>query len=61
MKLYQIMFDGEARFVEAESFAAAIEVWKQVKAIEWGEDYDGTEEPESVSLMSDEPVLRRLI
>jgi len=58
MKLYCIQFDNQPRYVEAESFAKAVEAWRRWAAKEWGEDYDGTEEPESVALISDEPVIR---
>lgn len=55
MSLYQVQFDGEQYFVEAESFAAAIEAWKD----DWRQEgeYDD-EEPESVALLSDKHVIR---
>lgn len=57
-KLYLVLFDGQERYVEAPSFAEAVLAWRAAIAVEWGADYDGTEEPESVVLMSDEPVIR---
>ena len=58
MNLYLIQFDSQPYYVEAEDFPAAIEVWKVHVAHLWGDDYDGTEQPESVSLVHDEPVVR---
>ena len=58
MRLYKILYDGEQYFVEAISFPQAIDVWKRHVKDAWGADYDGTEEPESVELLSEEPVLR---
>jgi len=57
-KLYHVQFDNESYYVEAPSFALAIEAWKRHVAALWGADYDGTEEPESVALVHDEPVIR---
>lgn len=57
-KLYRVTFDGQDRYVEAPDFPRAIEAWKAWGKAEWKEDYDGTEEPESVALVSDDPVIR---
>ncbi len=57
MKLYHIQFDGQSFWVEAESFRLAIVQWGEHVKILWGDDYDGTEEPESVHLVHDEPVI----
>ncbi len=57
MKLYHVQYDSVSYWVEAASFAAAVEQWKRYVAQEWGTDYDGTEEPESVALIHDEPVI----
>jgi hypothetical protein len=56
--LYLVRFDGQDRPVEASSMTAAIEAWKRWGATEWGDDYDGTEEPEQVVLVSEEEVVR---
>ncbi len=56
--LYLVLFDGTHYYVEAKDFPTAIEAWKKHVMIEWGESYDGTEQPESVALVHDEPVIR---
>lgn len=58
MKVYIIRFDGGASIVEAETFGAAVESWRAVKRVEWGTDFEETDEPESVELIHDEPVIR---
>lgn len=58
MPLYSVTFDGTSTFIEAESFVAALSAWREWGRIEWGSGYDGAEEPESVNLVSDEPVFR---
>lgn len=57
-ELYHVQFDHMDYYVEAPSFALAIEAWKRHVAVLWGTDYDGTEEPESVALVHDEAVIR---
>ncbi len=52
MKLYHVQYDHESYYVEAPSLPAAVETWKRHVA------YDGTEEPESIALIHDEPVIR---
>lgn len=61
MKLYCILFDSRRYHVEAESIAKAVEYWRRHVAVEWGDDYDGTEEPESIALVHDEAVIRAVI
>lgn len=58
MKLYMVQFDGQQYYIEAESFRKAIEAWRRHVAVLWEEDYEGTEEPESVALVHDDPVIR---
>lgn len=58
MKLFHVQFDGQSYWVEAPNFPVAIELWKRHVAVAWGTDYDGDEEPESVALVHDEPVIR---
>lgn len=58
MNLYHIQFDGESYYVEAANLAQAVELWKTHLQKEWGDDYNGTEEPESVALVHDEAVIR---
>lgn len=60
MNLYQVQFDSETWFVEAESFAAAIELWKERAAIEWGDNYSQEDEPESVALVHDDGCVRQV-
>lgn len=58
MKLYLLSFDGLSDYVEAESFAEAISLWREVKAAEWGEGQADDEEPDSCTLVHDQPVIR---
>lgn len=58
MSVYLVQFDGDNRIVEAPSFTEAISAWLRAMRVEWGDDYDGTEQPESVSLIDEEPVIR---
>lgn len=58
MKLYQIAFDSINYFVEASSFGEAIAAWKAHVKQDWGDSYTGIEEPDSVALIYDEPVIR---
>lgn len=57
-KLFCVRYDGEDYYVEAHCFPVAIERWRQHVAKLWGGEYDGNEEPESVALIHDEPVIR---
>lgn len=58
MNLYLIHYDSQPFYVEAPDFAAAIEFWHaHVKEL-WGDDYEGDEQPESVALVHEEPVVR---
>ena len=58
MNLYHIQFDGQSWWIEARNFQGAIDAWTREVAKEWGEDFDGTEQPESVALVHDGPVIR---
>lgn len=58
MKLYHIQFDGQSYWVESNCFGNAIIRWQAHVKIEWGDDFTGEEEPDSVSLIHDEPVIR---
>lgn len=58
MKAYLVQFDGQDRIVEAPGFAAAILAWKCAMLEEHGAEWDGDEEPDSVSPISDEEVIR---
>jgi hypothetical protein len=58
MSAYMIQFDGQTRVVDAPGFTEAIEAWHEAMQIEWGDDYDGTEQPESVALIDDDLVIR---
>jgi hypothetical protein len=44
--------------VEAPSFGEAVKVWRSHVKELWGMEYTGEEEPESVELMHEEPVIR---
>ena len=56
MKVYGIQSDGDYRIVEAESYGKAVAIWLAYMEQEF--DYDGSEEPESVTMISDTPVVR---
>jgi hypothetical protein len=57
--LYRVRFDGQMFYVEAPGFATAIEVWHAFVKHEWGKDYDGSRQPDSVELLdSDHDVIR---
>lgn len=58
MNVYMVVYDITNYVVEASSFANAIEAWKEHVKVLWGEDYDGTEEPESVNRIHEHPVIR---
>ena len=59
MKLYCVQFDGQPDFVEAENFGVAIAIWrKHLIAQNEPGDFDDDVEPESLSVVSEEPVLR---
>ena len=58
IKLYHVQFDWQSYWIEADSFANAVTVWKDHVKELWGTEYDGSEEPESVHLVHNEPVLR---
>lgn len=58
MNLYLVQYDSQYYYVEAPGFSEAIDLWKgHVKKL-WGDEYDGTEQPESVAHVHDEPVVR---
>ena len=58
MNLYHIQYDGQPFYVEAPSLGAAVLAWRDHVKAEWGSDYDGTEEPESIALIHHQPVIR---
>jgi len=58
MNLYLVQYDSVSYYVEAPSFAHAIDLWERHVAAIWGSDFDGTEQPESVALVHDESVIR---
>ena len=51
MSLYHAQFDGESYYIEARNFHGAIDTWKRHVAKAWGQNFDGTEAPESVAGM----------
>ncbi len=57
MSLYNVQYDGESYYVESPSFQGAISEWQRHCK---DEDIlvDNDIEPESVHLISDEPVIR---
>lgn len=58
MKLYHITYDSVSYWVEAPDFRGAIAAWREHVKVEWGKDYSPFDEPESVHLVHEEPVLR---
>jgi hypothetical protein len=58
MKLYHVQYDGCSFWIEAESFANAVSAWKAHVKVLWDQDYMDTDEPESVHLVHEEPVIR---
>ena len=57
MKVYHVQAEGETRIVEAESYGKAVAIFLAAMRREFGDSWDDAE-PDSVSLLSDEPVLR---
>lgn len=58
MSVYRITYDDQARIVEAADFGDAVKKWLEGMKEPWGDDWIGTEQPESVLLISEEPVIR---
>lgn len=58
MKLYHVQFDSQSYWIEAENFGTAVALWGRHVAKDWGPEYEGTEEPDSVHLVHDGPVIR---
>lgn len=59
LKVFQVHYDGEQELVEAESFGAAVEKWRDHLLAENENDPDLLdEEPETVILLSKGPVIR---
>ena len=58
MSLYHVQFDHESYYVEAPTFGGAVAAWRTHVAKLWGCTYEGTEEPESVALLHEDPVIR---
>ena len=56
MKLYLVQFDGDHNYVEAATYKDAVAAWLAYGKTHW--DLDGTEEPDGVSMVSDDPVIR---
>jgi len=56
--LYHIQFDHISYWVEAADIRGAVDVWKRHVAKDWGAECDGSEEPESIALISEESVIR---
>lgn len=55
-----IQFDSNQEYVEAEDLPTAVKLWREKKAADWGDDYDGDEEPDSVALVHEEAVIRAM-
>lgn len=58
--LYEIRdVNDEIDYVEAESFQGAIDLWRDYKKEEWGEDFEETDLPKSSTLLSERGVVSR--
>lgn len=61
-RLYLIQYDGQNDYVEAPTFAEAVRIWTEHSQAQEGLCEDGTEsftdQPESVALVSESPVIR---
>lgn len=55
--LYLVIFDTVHYYVQSNTMSEAINKWKAHVKVRWGDDYDGTEEPESCAHVHDEPVI----
>jgi hypothetical protein len=58
LNLFHIQYDSVSYYVEAATMQHAITLWKNHVRQAWGDEYDGTEEPESCAHVHDEPVIR---
>lgn len=58
MSLYHVQFDGESWWVEAPDYGVAVRIWREYITADWNVANDETEEPESVTLISTQPVIR---
>lgn len=56
MNLYSVTFDNCTEFVEAADFASAIALWREHNVE--NNDMDDWQQPESVTLVSESPVIR---
>lgn len=57
MSLYRVEFDAQDYWIEAADFADAVQLWKRHVAVEWGADFTGEEQPESVEHVTVDPVI----
>ncbi len=58
MRLYKVTFDNQPEFVEAPDFGSAVLIWREHLMATNPGDFDGTENPESLELISESPVIR---
>ena len=65
MSLYHVQSNEEIFFVEAQSYEAALEIWKKhIRKENFRVPFDetdelkGFDEPESIAIVTDQPVLR---
>lgn len=58
MNVYEIEFDGDLFYLEAESFGAAVKRWKIWMKNNYKEDYEDGWEPDSVVIVRNGNVLR---
>lgn len=58
-KLFCLTYIGEKYYVEATGVEDALSLWKDYVKGYWKEEYEGTEEPETIVLLYKKPVIRR--
>lgn len=57
MKVYNLMYDGEHQIIEAPSLGDAVKAWHAHMLVDQAPHWDGTEEPESITLINEEAVI----
>lgn len=58
MSLYNVKFNHKDYFVEADTFDAAVALWRYHMTMEWKNPHEGTMQPETVSVMHHGRVIR---
>lgn len=53
MRLYQAISEGDDVFIQAHSFTHALQLWHEWAKVEWGNDYQATDQPKSLTCIHD--------